>query len=79
MFWLLVGRLLSPFGLVYVLVRIIIIRAELLVWFNLNYLTCEIFRVENNIAIIIGILHFLYGFILTISINTDYLVQMLCD
>ena len=63
-----------PVLLVDVLVRIIIIRAELLVWFNLNYLTCEIFRVENNIAIIIGILHFLYGFILTLSINADYLV-----
>ena len=70
-----IGREITlPVWLVDVLVRIIIIRAELLVLFNLNYLTCEIFRVENNIAIIIGILHFLYGFILTLCINAHYIV-----
>lgn len=83
MFWLLVGRLLSPFGLVDVLISLaelfLVIGIEFLIIFYLYFFSAEIVVTKNNIAIIIGILNFLYGFILALSINTDYLVQSLCD
>lgn len=74
MFWLLARGRTHAFGLVDVLVRIIIVRAELLVWFNLDNVSCVIFCIKNNVAIIIGILYFLNCLILTFSINADNFV-----
>lgn len=83
MFWLLVGRLLSPFGLVDVLISFaelfLVIGIEFLIIFYLYFFSAEIVVIENNIAVIIGIMHFLYSLFFTLSINTDYLVQSLCD
>lgn len=83
MFWLLAGRLLSPFGLVDVMISLaelfLVIGIEFLIIFYLYCSSAEIVVIENNIAIIIGIMHFLYSLFLTLSINTDYLVQSLCD
>ena len=81
MFWLLVGRLLSPFGLVDVQISFaelfLVIDIEFLVRFSLYHSSSKI--VWNNIAVIIGILHLLLCLFLTLSVNTDYLVQSLCD
>lgn len=81
MFWLLVGRLLSPFGLVDVLIISTILFilfisrfVVLIVVFDFYFLAGEIVRVENNIAAVIGILHLLYSLFLTLCINADYLV-----
>ena len=74
MFWLLARGRTHAFGLVDVLVRITIVRAELLVWFNLDNVSCVIFCIKNNVAIIIGILYFLNCLILTFSINADNFV-----
>lgn len=46
----------------------------LLIVIEFNLFTCEIFRVENNIAAVIGILYLLYSLFLALSINADYLV-----
>ena len=74
MFWLLARGRTHAFGLVDVLVRIIIVRAELLVWFNLDNVSCVIFCIKNNVAIIIGILDLLYCLIFTFSVNANNFV-----
>lgn len=52
MFWLLVGRLLSPFGLVDVLKSLttlfLVSGVELLVFFNLYSFSTEIVRIKND-------------------------------
>lgn len=52
----------------------LVIDIEFLVRFNLYHFSCKIVRIENNIAVIVGILHRIYCFFLTLSINADYLV-----
>lgn len=76
MFWLLVGRLLSPFGLVDVLISLavlfLVIGVESLIIFCIYCFFAEIVAIENDFTIVIGILHLLYSLFLILSINADY-------
>ena len=78
MFWLLVGRLLSPFGLVDVLISLavifLVICVELLIIFNLYCFAAVIVRIENDNGIVVGRFHLFQCVSLTLGINAHYLV-----
>ena len=55
------------------------IGVKFLIFFYFYSFSAEIVVIDNNIAVVIGILYLLYRLFLTLSINADYLVQMFCD
>ena len=74
-----IGREITlPVWLVDVLISLavvfLIIDVESLVIFCLYCFSAEIVGIENDFTVVIGILYLLYSFILTLSINADYLV-----
>ena len=55
------------------------IGVKFLVFFYFYSFSAEIVVIDNNIAVVIGVLYLLYRLFLILSINADYLVQMFCD
>lgn len=80
MFWLLVGRLLSPFGLVDVLISLavlfLVIGVESLIIFCLYCFAAVIVRIENDNGIIVGRFHLFQCVSLTLGINADTLLKV---
>lgn len=82
MFWLLVGRLLSPFwlSLDFLIDRSVFlcVYVETLVILNLYGRSTEIVGIKDNITVVISILHELYRLLLALCLYANDLVQGLC-